>query len=242
MKKCGAVLIAVAVFSLTGGTATATHPRPRGATPITVSLVPSFYPCNAPNRTHAPPLSFPSCAPPVRASSWLTVGTPDSTGPAAHMIGRMRFDTIAGAPGPPEDSDIFTALSVTDLRCTSTSMPTSVCNGFNSSDGPDYSGELQGLATVRITDHYSGPSLTETATVVAIPFPVTAQCANSADTGVGGTCSIATTFNTIVPGAIKDTQRSSWEFGQVQVLDGGQDGKISTGDNTLFATQGVFVP
>jgi hypothetical protein len=29
---------------------------------------------------------------------------------------------------------------------------------------------------------------------------------------------------------------------QIQVFDGGADGDISTADNTLFLTQGVFVP
>jgi hypothetical protein len=33
-----------------------------------------------------------------------------------------------------------------------------------------------------------------------------------------------------------------WEVGQVQVFDGGSDGVVSTAPNTLFATQGVFVP
>jgi hypothetical protein len=31
-------------------------------------------------------------------------------------------------------------------------------------------------------------------------------------------------------------------MGQIQVLDGGADGSVSTADNTLFLTQGVFVP
>ena len=36
--------------------------------------------------------------------------------------------------------------------------------------------------------------------------------------------------------------RSIWQLGQVQVFDGGADGQASTTPNTLFATQGVFVP
>ena len=95
----------------------------------------------------------------------------------------------------------------------------------------------------RITDHYNGSGLNEAATVVDIPFPVNASCGNTADIAIGGTCSVATSFNAIVPGAIKDTQRTVWAMGQVQVSDGGQDGNASTaGDNTLFAVDGVFVP
>ena len=44
--------------------AQATHPRPVGASPARMSLVPAYAPCAAPNRTHGPPLAFPSCNPP----------------------------------------------------------------------------------------------------------------------------------------------------------------------------------
>ena len=32
------------------------------------------------------------------------------------------------------------------------------------------------------------------------------------------------------------------ELGTIQLLDGGPDGDGDTADNSLFATQGVFVP
>src|SRR3954468_3979111 len=116
MKKLGAALVAVAVFTLAGGTAHATHPRPQGATPITASVVPAFKQCTVPNRSHAPPLSFPSCNPPVPTSTSLQVGTGDYNGALANSVGRVRFDTIAGAPGPPEDSDMFIGTKITDVR------------------------------------------------------------------------------------------------------------------------------
>src|SRR4029079_142199 len=41
------------------------YPRPLAASPIQVSLVPAFAECTgASNRTHGPPLAYPSCAPP----------------------------------------------------------------------------------------------------------------------------------------------------------------------------------
>src|SRR5262245_4192760 len=52
--------------------------RPRGATPLRAALVPAYNACTASNRTHGPALAFPSCNPPVRSSSVLTVGTPDA--------------------------------------------------------------------------------------------------------------------------------------------------------------------
>jgi len=46
----------------------------------------------------------------------------------------------------------------------------------------------------------------------------------------------------VLPGVIKETRRSNWQLGQVQVFDGGADGVVSTTPNTLFAVQGIFVP
>ena len=45
------------------------------------------------------------------------------------------------------------------------------------------------------------------------------------------------------PGSVRENMRTTWQLGQVQVYDGGSDGLASTTeDNTLFETQGVFVP
>ena len=35
------------------------YPRPKGATPTRVSLVPAYRQCTSPDRTHGPPLAFP---------------------------------------------------------------------------------------------------------------------------------------------------------------------------------------
>ena len=65
--------------------AQATHPRPKGAAPMRMSLVPAYAPCAAPNRTHGPPLAFPSCNPPAQTSAQATVGTPDAFGGASKL-------------------------------------------------------------------------------------------------------------------------------------------------------------
>src|SRR5436190_5829878 len=44
-------------------------PRPKGATPTRLALVPAYTQCTAANRTHGPALAFPSCAPPTLRSS-----------------------------------------------------------------------------------------------------------------------------------------------------------------------------
>ena len=58
----------------------ARRPRPQGATSLLVPLVPAFKQCATTNRTHGPPLAFPSCNPPVPSSNFVTVGTPDANG------------------------------------------------------------------------------------------------------------------------------------------------------------------
>jgi len=216
--------------------ATASHVRPKGASPIRASMVPAFKACATPNRTHGAPLAFPSCNPPVQASSYLTVGTPDANGAPANSIG---FVLLKVKTTSPEDVSIVSSGS--DIRCMPGTSPT-VCNSANAADGPDYSGELQGNATIRISDHYNGPGLNEAATVVDIPFPVNGTCANTAATNIGGTCSVNTTANAVVPGSVKDTQRGVVEIGQLSINDGGADGVVSTADNTLFSVQGIFIP
>jgi len=216
--------------------ASASHVRPKGATPLRASLVPAFKACTTPNRTHGAPLAFPSCNPPTQTSNFLTIGSPDANGAGANSVGfiLLKVDAV-----PPED--VLITSSISDVRCQAATSA-AVCNSANSTDGPDYSGQIQGNATIRISDHYNGPGLNEAATVVDIPFPVNGQCANTTGTTVGGLCTVNTTANAVVPGSVKDNQRGVVEIGQLQVTDGGADGQVSTADNTLFMVQGIFIP
>jgi hypothetical protein len=210
------------------------YPRPRGATTLSVPLVPAYKSCTAPNRTHGAPLASPSCNPPSQNSLWLTVGTPDANGAGAKSIGSYRFDAIPG--------DIRFSLSLTDVRCTPAPSAT-VCNSANSAGGRDYSGRLLASAIMRVSDHYNGPSQTEAATMQDIPLPVDATCANSVSISEGGLCAINTTANAVYPGIIQTGKRAIWGVGQVQVFDGGVDGNPHTGDGeTIAFVQGVFVP
>ena len=234
--------------------ASATHPRPKGATPMFAALVPAFNACDAPNRMHGPPLAFGSCDPPVQASSAVTVGTADANGAASNSTGSIRVDVHVGTPGPPDDSDVSIALRLTDIRC---QAGTTACGSANAADGADYTGELQGNGDVRtrMTDHFNavGPGGgTDPATMVDLivgqasspPFRVTASCVATASTSIGSTCAGTTTANALLPGAVRDGQRALVQFGQMQVIDGGPDGIIgtTTDSNTPFARQGVFVP
>ena len=216
--------------------ASATHPRPKGATPLRVSTVPAYKACTTPNRTHGAPLAFPSCNPPVQTSNFLTIGSPDANGAGANSTGFILLKVKATSP-----EDVLITSTITDVRCTAATAA-AVCNSANAADGPDYSGQVQGNATIRISDHYTGPSLTEAATVVDIPFPVNGTCANTTATTIGGTCTTNTTANAVVVGSVKDTQRGVVEIQQLQIFDGGADGNVTTADNTLFAVQGIFIP
>src|SRR5438552_1984101 len=144
-----ALAVGIAAFAIVVQTAFASHVRPRGATPMRVSLVPAFKACTTPNTTHGTPLSFPSCGPPVQASNYLSVGTPDANGAEANLIGSISFRVKTST------GEVLITPSVSDVRCTP-GTDASVCNSPNCCDGPDYSGELQMNATIRISDHYNG--------------------------------------------------------------------------------------
>ena len=209
------------------------YPRPKGASPLRVSLVPAYNQCTAPNRVHGPPLAFPSCSPPTQTSQHLTVGTPDANGQPAKSIGFLRIAVLPGdLATPANEADLAVTLQITDVR--------------RRTDLADYTGEVQAVLPLRITDRNNAVSVgggTHAATVVDLPFPVTAPCAATADPAIGGTCAITTTFNAIVPpNGVVEGKRAIWALGQAQVSDGGSDGVVGTVPNTRFAVQGVFVP
>jgi hypothetical protein len=58
-------------------------------------------------------------------------------------------------------------------------------------------------------------------------------CTATADTTVGSTCALSTTYDALVPGAVTEARRSIWALGQVQVRDSG---------GAPFMRQGIFVP
>jgi hypothetical protein len=207
------------------------YPRPAGATPLHTSLVPAYKPCEAAsaNRTHGPPLAHPSCNAPVQESDWLTVGSPDANGKTANSVGSAVLRVLVDNPGTiPDEADVVAVVSVTDVR--------------TKSDLTDYTGELQAKVGLRITDKQSGPSIAEPATgdtTVSIVVP----CSTTTDAAVGSTCSVTTTADSIIPGAVPPGRRSIWGIGKIELYDGGADGDTSTpAGDTLFAKQGIFIP
>jgi hypothetical protein len=235
-----AFTLGVTALSILTTTAGATHVRPKGATPLRVSLAPAYNACTAPNRTHGPPLAFPSCSPPTQSSGFLTVGTPDTNGAAANSVG---FFTFSVNPASPDN--LVIAAEISDVRCKPGSGVTT-CGNANTSGGADYTGEIQVNMNTRITDHFNGVSPgggTDAATIVDLPAPVTISCGQTADPSTGSVCKFV---RGLCPpsgcSSVRNGDRTLVELGQVYVLDGGPDGQVSSSGNTVFARQGLFIP
>jgi dipeptidyl aminopeptidase/acylaminoacyl peptidase len=204
------------------------YPRPKGATPFRLALVPASQACTAPNRTHGPPLAFGSCAPPQRASSYLTVGTPDANGLPALSMGFMKAEVMVGNPATQTDeADVQLSLSLTDVR--------------DIADLADYGGALSARLALRRTDKESQPFSSTPATMVDLTFSFDATCAPTAGSE-GATCSAQTSADALVPSSVQEGRRAIWELGPGRVFDGGADGDTATQGNTLFAVGGLFVP
>ena len=205
------------------------YARPAGASPLRASLSVAYKQCQSPtNRTHGPPLEHPSCSAPVQESDWLTVGTPDANGAGANSVGSVKLRTEVGDPGTPGDqANVQLISSITDVR--------------NKTGLTDYTGELQVRLPLRITDKQNGPAANETGTGDTT-FTFAVPCTATGAAGVGSNCSITTTADAVIPGAVVEGMRTIWQVDKIQVLDGGSDGVASTAGNTLFATQALFVP
>ena len=229
------------MFCVVASTAQATHPRPKGATPMRLSLVPAYSQCPAPNRTHGPPLAFPSCNPPAQTSAQATVGTPDAFGGAADSTSLLRLSRVFSL----DHEDIGIDIALNDVRC----LPTGARCGTSNVSGPaDYFGEMRFSFTFRLTDHRNAISPgggTDPATVQDFTIEHSWACVQSGSTSTGSTCSLDTRVNALIPGAMdgRSVNRMVWELDSVDIYEGGPDGDgDTTADNTVFARPGIFVP
>jgi TolB protein len=210
------------------------YARPKSATPATVKLVPAETPCASANSTHGAPLAVPSCNPPQQTSDYLTVGTPDANnGTAAKSVGTLTATAVGESPIDPDNgdqSDIAFTVKITDVRHKQTLL--------------DYTGELRASFDLRLTDRYGGPGLIHPGTSADTTFAFTFACTTTpTDPSIGSTCSASTTADAVMPGITPEFTRAVWQLGPVKVYDGGSDGDAdTTGNNTLFMTQGLFAP
>jgi TolB protein len=206
------------------------YARPRGASPIDVALVPNFWECaGGQNAQHGPPLQVPSCSPATHPSEFLTIGTPDANGAGPNSAGtihlKVRSCPQCASPLPP---DLLITAKITDVR-----------DRFSFAD---YTGELEGVLNLRLTDSYNGPPYNRSATLPDVPISFAITCTSTADTAIGSTCATSTSANALMPGLVRDYSRAVWQLGQVGVNDGGVDGDAETQNNSRFMRQGLFVP
>jgi hypothetical protein len=208
--------------------------RPKNAVTLRVPLVPAYSQCVTSNRLHGPPLDSASCNPPDLVSSQLTLGGPESNGKPANFTGFVRYKSLPGNTGTPtvDEADVALTVQLTDVLRQGTLA--------------DYDGELSLKTTIRRTDRENSPHPggAGAGTVSFHWLRATVPCVPTlTDPNVGATCALSTTFDALVPGSVTENKRTVWGVDTVQVEDGGADNDAETlGDNTLFATQGVFVP
>jgi WD40 repeat protein len=207
-------------------------PRPKGATPILVSLVPAAEPCSTPNAQHGPPLASGSCRPPVGSSLSATIGKKSR--------GFVRLDVPAANPGNGiDDADVKVSVSLTDV--------------LRRSDLADLTQDLDMPLPVRITDYDNGGARITPATVKEFnyfdnPFRFRVPCAATSDTTIGAACSLQSSVEALVPPSlgqqfIQEGKRSIWQLERIALYDGGEDTFPSSfDDNTVLAVQGLFVP
>jgi acyl-homoserine-lactone acylase len=216
---CEAEIAADPNLQVTDLSEPAGYPRPKGASPAYVPLVPAYKECSAPNRVHAPPLSFGSCNPATPISQQLTVGTPDANGQPASSTGFARFRTVNGDPASAaNEADVAMTFEINDVR--------------NKADLSDHTGQLTGSASIRLTDHLNGVTGSESATVEDYTLDVAMPCTATPEPRTGSVCAVTTSANTLAPGSVIEGARTIWQLGRVSVSD-------SSG---LFAVQGLFVP
>ena len=165
-------------------------------------------------------------------SDHLTVGTPDANGKPPAAAGGVQLKVVGESPINPDNgdqSDVGVTASFTDVR--------------NQAGLTDYTGELRAVLGVRTTDRYNGAALDQPATAADSTLAFNLSCAATAGSE-GGTCNAATTLDAVTGGElVREGKRAVWELSQIQVFDGGADADAdTTGDNTLFAVQGLFAP
>jgi hypothetical protein len=215
------------------GGPTPSYEIPASAPLIDNSLVPNFRQCgatsgNTPNSTHAPPLSVPSCSPPVPTSSVAKVG-PQS-------VGSVQENVIAGDnnPGNGDQADILLALNATDIQ-----------SGAGGDYTPNASGPDTTLITrLRLTDLFNGTGSPRTSpgTTQDFDFLIPVNCGSTADPAVGATCNTNTSVDALAPGAVPEDKQTILQVFRLRLQDSGPDGTRLSADDTLLEMQGVYVP
>ena len=210
------------------------YPRPGGATPMRIPLVPSYAECSEPDREHVAPLALPSCSAVRRESSLVT------TSSIGRGSGSVLLRVMNGDSGTTEDeADLAITTDISDVRA--------------ASGGADYTGNLLLRLGLRITDKANPPPDGAPGTVEDTELSVPIDCVATADPQRGSTCNLATTSDSLVPGFAIEGARAVMSMPSIEVLDPGLDGSLTpssgscppvcgSGDEDAFLVQGLFAP
>jgi len=231
--------------------ASASHLRPKGATPLVAPLVIAYDECTSnTGKEHNPAhLAGFACVPPTRSSTLLTTCEPTVNGCPTNFRGQIKL-VIQLAPNDIKivpDPAALTGSGIQDVRCGSAALNASLCSNANDLGPPDYTGFLSANIWWRMTDHDNGPSggpYDQTGTVqdlfITIPFACSAT-----GPSVGATCVPALTTMNALCGCISSSKRVNTEMTDIEVTDGNVDGNpfnTSDGPNRAFARMGMFWP
>jgi TolB protein len=192
------------------------YEAPQSAGSLHFALVPAFRQCgtgsNPANGQHSPPLNAGgSCNPPVPTSTSARVG-PTGSGSADF--------TVFG-------NDVLVTGTGTDIRTPA---------------GADYTGSVTALTRLRLTDLGNcspsgcGGPYSKAGTTTEVDFgPVPLSCVTNGDPSLppGSTCSVSTSVNSVVPGAVIGGRRTIVQQFRLRINDSG---------GTLFAQQGIYEP
>ena len=153
-------------------------------------------------------------------------------GTAGASTGRLELKAVGESPINPnngDQADVQLTASISDVR--------------NKAGLTDYTGELRAVLGLRITDRHNGVCSISRRPQATRASPSTCPARRRLGPRAA-TCNAATTVDAVTGGELaREGRRSVWELSQVQVFDGGADGDAdTTGDNTLFAVQGLFTP
>lgn len=281
---------AVIGMMLIAETASAAIVRPAGATPISASSVLAYKPCNAADpagSTHNP-ANLPGDACLSGSPSFgqftprLTAGDPVVNGSTANFRGNVALKVTTGPTNVQFPSGAPKNNYVNDVRCTpaynggNPAVCGAVLNSGNvligggASPNPDYSGDLNVIAYIRITDQAnSGPTggpYTTDATIKDLAFAVAADCSVTAPgagtpdgSQIGGTCLPRHASANALCACVATGKRSNIEVGVgtpsatlpaaggIFSMDGGNDGVVTdlvpdTDSPAPFTRQGLFLP
>jgi hypothetical protein len=160
----------------------------------------------------------------------VQVGTADSNLLPANSNSWMRLVAMQGDTDTPADeADVRIDAVVNDVYRKVASPP-------------DYAGELELRLPLRITDQANGSSPHVHGTVSDFTLGVTIPCVATPTPTPGGSCSVATSAEAVIPGMVTEGMRAIWQLDQVLVTDGGADDLAASQPNAPFMRQGVFAP